>query len=263
VSLMLRRSFLKSAAATVGSLGLTQAAAAQTPSTDREYYILRRYSLVRGLENKVLSQYFAHALVPALNRLGITRVGVFSEDVGPELPAFYVIIPSNNLSLLVSLETELQKDAEFVKAAEPYWSASAATPAYERIESSLLGAFHGWPKLTPPPTGKHILQLRTYESPSDAAHIRKIEMFHSGEYEIFARAGAKSVFYGDVLVGPHMPCLTYMLSFADMNEMNASWDRFLGDPQWKKLTAEQRFSYEEIVSRISNLVLHPVNGSQI
>jgi hypothetical protein len=71
------------------------------------------------------------------------------------------------------------------------------------------------------------------------------------------------VFFADTLVGPRTPNLTYMLSFADIDELNAGWARFSADPEWKKLSALPRYSYEAIVSNISNLVLSPLSASQI
>ena len=128
-------------------------------------------------------------------------------------------------------------------------------------------AFQGWPKLTPPATaatkGKRMFQLRTYESPSNGEHIRKVEMFHSGEFEFFKAAGFHPVFFGDTLIGSRMPNLTYMLSFADMAELDAKWDAFRADPAWKKLSSSPRFAFDPIVSNISNVMLSPLDCSQI
>jgi len=190
-------------------------------------------------------------------------VGAFRLDIGPQTPTFYLLIPGTSVETLAMLELHLAKDAVFLKAAEPFWSAAATSPAFGRMESSLLAAFAGWPKLTPPAKEKRIFQLRTYESPSDAAHVRKVEMFHAGEFEIFTNAGAHAVFYGDTLVGSRMPSLTYMLSFADMAALTASWAKFVADPAWVKLKSDPRYSYEEIVSNITNLVLSPLACSQI
>ena len=60
-------------------------------------------------------------------------------------------------------------------------------------------------------------------------------MFHHGEFEIFQSAGFGQVFYGDTLIGARMPNLTYMLSFADMNDLNAKWDVFRNDPRGRSL----------------------------
>jgi hypothetical protein len=178
-----------------------------------------------------------------------------------------VLIPGTSIEALATLELRLASDAAFMAAAEPFWSAPATASAFLRVEASLHAAFEGWPRLTPPPSsatkGKRIFQLRTYESPSFADHVRKVEMFHSGEFDLFRNAGFHQVFFGDTLVGPRMPSLTYMLSFADMTELNAQWDVFRNDPAWKKLSASPRFAYEAIVSNISNLILSPLAASQI
>ncbi|HZD50701.1 MAG TPA: NIPSNAP family protein, partial [Silvibacterium sp.] len=64
-------------------------------------------------------------------------------------------------------------------------------------------------------------------------------------------------------IGPRLPHLTYMLSFADLTEMDAKWDVFRNDPNWKKLSASPRYAFESIVSNITNLILTPTAFSQI
>lgn len=233
----------------------------------REYYLLRRYSLQSGPQVELAEHYLEEALVPALGRLGLGPVGAFRVDIGPETPAFYVLIPGSDLATLAGVDHGLAKDEEFLKAAGAFWNAPATAPAFLRVEASLHVAFEGWPRVTVPAAaaakGKRIFQLRTYESPSYAAHVRKVEMFHSGEFEIFKNAGFHPVFFGDTLVGPRQPSLTYMLSFADMAELGVQWQAFSSDPAWKKLSASPRFGYEAIVSNITNLVLSPLAASQI
>jgi hypothetical protein len=88
-------------------------------------------------------------------------------------------------------------------------------------------------------------------------------MFHNGEFDIFQNAGFGQVFYGDMLIGPRLPNLTYMLSFGDLSEMNAKWEVFGNDPAWKKLSTSPKYAYEQIVSNITNLILTPTAFSQI
>jgi hypothetical protein len=45
--------------------------------------------------------------------------------------------------------------------------------------------------------------------------------------------------------------------------MNAMWDAFRNDPEWKKLQADPRFSYDQLVVNITNLVLSPTEYSQV
>jgi NIPSNAP protein len=198
--------------------------------------------------------------------MGMSPIGAFKLDIGPETPTYYVLIPSPSVETLVTADLKLAADEHFLKAAEAFWNAPDKEPAFVRAESSLLIAFEGWPKLAPPqfeaPHSKRIFQLRIYESPSNQDHVRKVEMFHHGEFEIFQRAGIRQVFYGDTLIGPRLPNLTYMLSFSDLSEMTDQWAKFSSDPDWKKLSASPRYNFEQIVSNITNLVLSPLSVSQ-
>lgn len=199
----------------------------QTPAT-REFYELRRYHLSNGPQPALAEAFFTKAVITA--------------------------------------DLRLANDQEFLAAAHPFWAAPATAPPFLRVESSLLLAFEGWPKLIPPKqgtTGKRLFQLRTYESPSPAAHIRKVEMFNHGEFDIFAKSGFGQVFYGDTLIGAHLPNLTYLLVFNDQADLDACWNRFRTDPAWARLSHDPRYSYEEIVSNITNLILSPLPCSQI
>jgi hypothetical protein len=264
---MERRQFLAASLATSAAALVGDRAAAQQPAGKREFYQIRRYSLKSGPQSKLTEDYFAGALIPALGRMNIGPVGAFRLDIGPETPQFYLLIPGSSTEALATLDLQLAKDEDFLKTAAPYWNGTAAAPAFQRIESSLLIAFEGWPKITPPASsatkGKRIFQLRTYESPSESEHIRKVEMFHKGEFDYFQKAGCHPVFFGDTLIGSRTPCLTYMLSFADTEELDAGWNKFRADPDWKKLSADPRYAFDPIVSNISNLVLSPLNCSQV
>ena len=259
---MHRREFLTGSVA-ASALAIRSAAQTQTPATrQREFYQLRRYALQSGPQVAMTEKYISEALIPALAKKS-GPVGAFRLDIGPETPTFYVLIPIPAPAIAGALELELAQDPEYVKAAEPFWSAPATSPAFLRMDSSLLVAFEGWPRITPPAKGKRIFQLRTYESPSYRDHILKVQMFHSGEFEIFKNAGFQMVFFGDTLIGQRMPSLTYMLSFTDSAELDAKWAVFRNDPAWKKLSADPRFAFEAIVSNITNLILSPLAGSQI
>jgi NIPSNAP len=263
-----RRHFLTSSlAAAAAALTPGDSLAQPSQGKAREFYELRKYQLQSGPQTKLLQSYLADALIPALNRMGFSPIGAFTLDIGPETPATYLLIPSNSLESLVTTELQLAKDEEFMKAAAPFWNAPAIAPGFTRIESSLMIAFEGWPKLVVPPVtaqhGKRVFQLRTYESPTQQDHVRKVEMFHSGEFEIFGKAGFWQVFFGDTLIGPRMPQLTYMVSFPDISEIDVKWNAFRSDPQWLKLSAQPKYSSEAIVGNITNLVLRPASFSQI
>jgi hypothetical protein len=264
-----RRRFLTSSLA-ASALAMTTESRGQAPAPvngPREYYELRQYRLQSGPQTALTDRYVSEALIPALNRLGISRVGAFNLTYGPETPTLYLLIPSAGQEMLLTAHLSLAQDEVFLKAAAPFWNAPAKEPAFVRVDSTLLIAFAGWPQLTPPAAtaqkAKRIFQLRTYESSTDQDHVRKVEMMQSGEFESFQRAGIAQVFYGDALIGARLPHLTYMLSFADLAEMDHKWDLFRADPGWKALSTSPKYSFEAIVSNISNLVLTPTSYSQI
>jgi hypothetical protein len=265
---MQRRQFLTTSLASAAAVATARSAEAQaTTSGSREFYQIRQYHLQSGPQTKLTEAYFSEALIPALTRLGMGPIGAFKLDIGPETPTLYLLIPGASVEALVMADLNLVQDATFLKAADPFWNAPAIAPPFQRVESSLLSAFTGWPKLTLPPAtatkAKCIFQLRTYESATPQDHVRKVEMFNSGEFEIFKTAGFSPVFFGDTLIGPRTPNLTYMLSLPGLEELNGLWKTFAADPAWKKLTSSPRYNFEEIVSNITNLILSPLSCSQI
>lgn len=265
---MERRRFLTSSLA-LSALSAAPVGLGQQPAAPRgrDYYELRKYHLQSGPQGKLLDSYLADSLIPALNRQGLSPIGVFRLEIGPETPAIYVLIPGKSVEAIATAELQLVHDESFMKSAAPFWKAPATAPAYIRIDSSLMISFEKWPNLTPPPKGNHpekrVFQMRTYESPSNNAHVVKVAMFQDGEFDCFQRAGFSQVFYGDNLIGPRLPSLTYMLSFPDLSELNAKWDKFRDDPEWKKLSSSPKYAYESIVSNITNLILSPTSYSQI
>jgi len=267
---MERRTFLGSSlAATIAATApdLLARGPQDAAAGKREFYQLRRYRLSNGPQRKLADDYFREALVPALNRMEFSPVGVFNVTIGPETPVMYVLIPSMSVERLVTVDDRLLKDDAYAKAAAPFLNAPAKEPAYARMESSLLQAYEKMPKITLPPVSvsksPRVFELRTYESPSNQDHWRKIEQMSSGEGDIFTKAGIPQVFYGDTLIGSRLPNLTYMLCFNNLAERDAKWDAFRNSPEWKTLSTNPRYAFEDIVSNITNIMLAPTAYSQI
>jgi hypothetical protein len=258
-----RREFVKSALVTAGAAFGTGPEGKALEESRQEFYQLRKYSLRTGPQLALTQGYFEKALIPALNRLEMAPVGAFKLDIGPEMPTYYVLIPAASVEAIIALDTRLGKDAEYVKGASGFRDAPASAPAFERAERTLLSAFAGWPKVVTPKKEKRMFQLRTYESPSQVAHTRKMQMFNEAEIGIFTRTGLTPVFFADTLIGSRMPSLTYMLTFTDTAELTEKWAAFSADPAWKELSHRPGNSDAEIVSNISNLYLSPLSCSQI
>jgi NIPSNAP len=239
------------------------------PARAAEYYELRRYHLRRGPRVGLVDTYLRSAALPAWQRAGVGPIGVFSVMIGAANPTFHVLLVHKSLDAVAALPERLAADAEYQAAAAPYLNAEATSPAFERIESSLMRAFDSIPKLEVPfaggegPRRPRIFELRIYESHSEKAARKKIEMFNTGEIALFRRAGMTPVFFGETLAGAAMPNLTYMLAYEDMAARDKQWSAFAADPDWRKLSSTPGFTDPEIVSSISNLYLRPTAYSQI
>ncbi len=266
---MKRRGFLVSSLAAGALAGGPESPAAQRHGdvADREIYELRKYSLRRGPQPQMVIDYYHEAAIPALNRLGVRPVGVFNTSIGPESPAIYVLVRFDSLQAALSIPDQLLADQEYRKAGAAFNDVAATEPAYMRMENSLLLAFAGMPSLELPASAAtkqpRIFELRTYESHSKKANHTKIEMFNKSEISIFRRTGLHPVFFGERLIGPGQPSLTYMLTFADMAERTSNWAAFGADPEWKKLSTTPGYTDAEIVCNITNVILTPASCSQI
>lgn len=260
---MKRRDFLASTLAVSAGLASAPAKGAEENTAARDYYELRFYQLTNGSKVKLMHSFLREAAIPALNRLGINPVGVFGTVVGPISPSIFVLLPHRSLESVATLEERLRADAEYAKNGADFLNAPASDPAYIRYESSLMKAFDCHPRITPPPKGKRIFELRTYESSSKNYNLNKVEMFGSGEVDIFIRSGFHPVFFGEKLIGERMPNLTYMLSIGSIEERDKAWQAFGSDARWKALTTSPKFSSGPNVVNITNYFLAPAPYSQV
>jgi hypothetical protein len=264
---MKRRAFLKTsslAGAAVLSGGATLDGVAAPAA--REFYELRVYEMPTGNRKAMLNDYLAKAAIPAWGRLGIGPVGVFNVVSGANALMLYVLVPYPDLDTFLSAPAKLAADAEYKKAAAEYLAASIDNPAYTRYEGWLLRAFPNVPRLRVPAESAdkkpRLLELRVYESHSEAAALKKIEMFNEGgEIALFDRIGLRPVFFGQTLAGPRQPNLVYMTVHADMAAREKVWDSFRNDDGWKKLSTDPAFL--NTVSATTVIFLRPAAYSQI
>lgn len=266
-----RRSVLISALAVAALAGGTMNNEAEARENRRaqptEYYELRAYTLKDAKQRERLEAFLREAAVPALRRSGLGPVGIFREREESDAPKLYVLLTAKSPEQLLSANRKLEADPQFRKAGESFLRLPPADPPYDRYESSLMAAFAGMSRLEVPEGAKadrpRLLELRTYESHSEAAHLKKVEMFDTGEIDLFRRTGLTPVFFGRTLIGSRLPNLTYMLVFDDMADHDQSWKTFVNHPEWKKMSATPGFTDKEIVSGIRRVFLVPAPGSQL
>jgi len=265
---MKRRSFVKATLMTGSLAGIMPAALNAMKNkekmTKQEFYELRVYSLKNEAQQKLVEDYYKNAAMPALNRLGSSNIGVFTEMKPTGQTKIYVIIPYSSANDFIKTQGRLDNDDVYKQAAAAYLGAPATEPAYDRIESSFLEAFSGIPRLVAPEKKQRIFELRRYESPSETAGKKKIEMFNTaGEMTIFKKAGLRPVFFGETIIGGLRPNLTYMLTYDDMAEHDKNWKTFGSDPDWKTLSSTPEYTDARLISRITATFLVPTDFSQL
>jgi hypothetical protein len=259
-----RRDFLVAGGAGLAAMvGTAPAGADEGSAGGRDFYEVRQYLVDNDDQRRGLDDFFRDVAIPGLNRMGVGPVGVFhpAKDPGPT----YVILRHKSIESVVASTHGQATDAASLSKGAAVLAPPSGKPAYRRMESSLLLAFKGMPAMETPAKGSdRVFQLRIYESPSIAAGQKKIEMFNdAGEIALFRRAGLNPVFFGESLVGPKMPNLTYMLGFESEDALKAAWSKFVADPDWKKISGMPEYSDKVILSGITNIVLKPAEGSQI
>lgn len=264
---MKRRFFVKASLITaVSAAVLPQIAYAQ--KTDRKentmFYELRVYTLKDVQQQALVENYFKSAAMPALKRLGVQSVGLFTELKPGDQLKLYALIPYKSMTDFVSVEERLFKDQTYLTAGAAYLNAPATAPAYERIESSLLKGFAHMPALAVPERKERIFELRLYEHASESAGKKKLEMFNdAGEIDIFKRLGFRPVFFGETLIGEKRPNLIYMVTFDNMADHDMRWKSFGSDPEWKQVSAKPEYADSKLVSHITSTFLVPLAFSEI
>lgn len=262
---------MKTSAAATALAGVATACRTSGPEREhpaevrREYYELRAYRLKSGASHELLDDYLQNAAIPALNKMGVSRVGVFTESEPKDGAAVYALIPYPNLEMVAQATAALNEDTEVQRQAGDYLRTPQKAPAFDRLDSWLLLAFLGMPKLELPDYVREkkprMFELRTYESHNELKALKKIEMFNSGEIQTMREVGLAPIFYGQALIGRDLPHLTYMLSAETREAHTEHWAAFRKHPVWQKLQNDPQ--YAETVSHITNRFLLPTAYSQI
>jgi hypothetical protein len=234
-------------------------------AANRQFIELRRYHVLRGTMERAFGTYLQDAAIPAMNRAGVGKVGVFNVVYGENAPTTLLVLTHDSLESVMSLREKMAADAEYMRAAAAVLDAPMSAPPFVRFESTLLRSIEAMPTLEPSKavgsTTPRIYELRTYESHNDKAALNKLKMFNAGEVPIFRRTGLTPVFFGETVIGEKMPSLNYMLTFPDMAARDAAWSAFSKDPDWKTLSGDPQ--YKDNVSAISDIILRPAPFSQI
>lgn len=257
---MKRRNFIKASAMVAGTAA-TGKVMANNPSVnnEKEIYEWRVFHFKNNGQKNRVEKYYKEALIPALNKMGVT-VGVFGEFGLTEPPVIYYLHVFESLAAYHRVKKAIWKDKTFMEKSKVYFDETAENGSYIRFETSLLEAFDGIPKLRIPGKERTLFELRSYESNNEEAGQRKIKMFNQGELPLFDKVGLHAVFFGEILAGPQMPGLIYMLWFKDMDERTENWKKFGSSPEWAEMRSKPE--YANTVSVVNKKFLLPLDYSQ-
>jgi hypothetical protein len=226
------------------------------------YYEIKVYRIGAPTQEARIDAYLKDAYIPAMHRLGISKIGVFKpiETDTASGRLVYVFIPMKTIDQYLELEQKLNNDLVYQKAGKDFLDAPFNDPPFKRYESILLRAFPDMPEFRVPmyttPPADRIYELRSYESATEAKAAKKIQMFNEGgEIALFESIGANAVFYGQVLLGSLKPRLMYMTTYADMKSHDDHWKAFRDSEGWKKLSGMDE--YKNTVSKANPYLLHP------
>lgn len=276
-----RRHFLKTALTATAAGALSSKLTAAASPAAREFYELRCYHLQAGTRLKadadpaLLDGYLENALLPALDRRGIKNTGVFTElainkdtitSTAKAGSPVWLLITHPTLESFVQVSATFNADPTVQAAGAGYLQAPKTAPAFERIDSWLLQAFAGMPRLELPsfcrdraPT--RVFELRDYESHGELRALNKMAMFNDGEITVMKDLGMNPVFFGQALTGPDLPHLRYVTCGPDLATHLANWKKFGTDPRWQKLRNDPQ--YADNTSRNTARFLAPKPYSQI
>jgi hypothetical protein len=151
-------------------------------------------------------------------------------------------------------------------AGRDYLLTPKANPAFTRVDTWLLRAFAGMPKMVVPGFSKtkvatRIFEMRDYESHSEERALSKMAMFDDGEIEVMRDLGMSPMFFGQALAGPNLPHLRYITCASDLTTQLANWKKFGPDPRWVKMKDEPR--YKDNTSKNTARFLVPTSYSQL
>ena len=216
--------------------------------TPREFYLIQIYHCSSNQQITGIDTYLKNIYLPYLHKTGIQKIGVFAPVVNDTATdkKIYVWIPMQNLNVLDKLDQEVEKlDPMGKNEIVDLENADSSLP-YSRIERivtksfKLHTQFEKNSSLVKSPN--RIYEFRSYESPTENAHLRKVHMFNEGgEIDLFKKLNFNAVFYSKAIVGCRLPNLIYMTSFNDMADRDAHWKLFSTSPEWKAISTMPQY----------------------
>jgi NIPSNAP len=217
--------------------------AQQATNNVREYYLIQIYHCSSNQQIKGIDNYLQNTYLPYLHKAGIQKIGVFAPIINDTAvdKKLYVWVPMQSLNVLDKLDQGIELIDPFGKNEVVDLQNADSSLPYTRIERIVTKSFkyqtqfEKTSSLTKSPD--RIYEYRSYESPTENAHLRKVHMFNEGgEITLFKRLNFNAIFYAKAIVGDRMPNLIYMTSFNNMADRDEHWKAFSASPEWQSIS---------------------------
>lgn len=233
-----------------------------------QYYEVRTYVIGESGDAGAIDGYLKQALLPALQSQGVGPIGVFTNadnDSSRNPRVVVAVIPYASADHIIDVTRQVANDANYQSAAKDYLGRGPKESPFERIQSELLVAMKCWPEVKVPAgatdNDDRVFELRVYESANERIAQLKVDMFNEGEVPIFLDCNITPLFIGKAIIGQYTPNLTYLTMYPSDQERKESWKQFLRHPDWKKLSAVEK--YKGTVSKIRKYIMVPKPYSQM
>jgi hypothetical protein len=234
---------------TVLALTMLYGFSKQSKTNAREYYLIQIYHCTSNQQIKDVDTYLQNTYLPYLHKSGIKKVGVFAPIVNDTAAdkKLYVWIPMQTIDVLDKLDQGIEKLDPFAKNEIVDLENADSSLPYTRIERIVTKSFKYQPQyeknssLTKSPD--RIYEYRSYESPTENAHLRKVHMFNEGgEITLFKRLNFNAIFYSKAIVGDRLPNLIYITSFNNMADRDDHWKAFSASPEWQSISNMPKYA---------------------
>lgn len=229
--------------------------------TEREFYLIQIYHCNSISQINGVDAYLKNTYLPYLHKMGIEKIGVFApidNDTASD-KRIYVWLPMPNLNTLDLLDQDVEKLDPMTKNALVDLENQDGSLPYTRVERIITKSFIDQPKYEKTSsliksTGR-IYEYRSYESPTENMHLRKVHMFNQGgEVVLFKRLNFNAIFYSKAIAGARMPNLIYMTSFNNMEDRNEHWKAFGASPEWQSISNMPK--YMNSVNRNETILMY-------
>jgi hypothetical protein len=167
-----------------------------------QYVELIRYHLHPGEKKSLVSDFYKDVAIPALNRIGIPQVGVFTPVYGPDNLTLFVLVPHASLDAVYSDNEKLMQDKVYLKDDAAKAQFLADNPNHKKDFQRLKGLGEmDWEELqetTMDPEKRSLLRV-TVEQAALADEVMSILMGDDVESrKHFITSNAKDVRFLDI-----------------------------------------------------------------